>query len=200
MKKGFVLAEFVLALPLLILLIFSLGQMSLKIFSLAKEQAADYVLQTEAQEILERISEDAKAAQSVEVKKAVGNADIQEIFFNYRVLGNEVKPARDYFKDETFNSSRLDIVNLIYTSRYTVGLGNEHGYYVYAERKHKGSTPNPISGGNFFGDTTVTRLNFSQPVENILRVELEMQSMVTDKKIKVVTEIFMAACEEKIGL
>ena len=200
MKKGFVLAEFVIALPLLILLMFALGQTTFKIFQSAKIHAADYVLENEAQEILNRISEDARAAKTVAVKTAIGGKEIQEIFFNYHVLGNDLKPAKDYFKDKTFESNILKVVDLIYTSRYTVGATEGHGYYVYAERKANGAKVNPISGGNFFGDTTVTKLKFSQPSENVLHIELEIQSLETDKKFKVSTAVFMSACERKSGI
>ena len=199
-QNGFVLAEFVIALPLLILLLFSLGQMTYKIFSIAKTQSADYVLENEAQRVLERITDDAKSAHSVEIKQAIGGKEIQEIFFNYHVLGNDLKPAKDYFKDKTFESSILKVVDLIYTSRYTVGATEGHGYYVYAERKANGAKVNPISGGNFFGDTTVTKLKFSQPSENVLHIELEIQSLETYKKFKVSTAVFMSACERKSGI
>ena len=193
-RQGFVLAEFVISLPLLILLLFALGQMTYKIFSIAKTQAADYILEVEAQEILERISEDAKSAYSVEIKKAIGDRDIQEIFFNYHVLGNSLTPIQEYFKNSSVNDS--NILDLIYTHRYTVETTSEGGPYIYAERMKSGQKTNPISGGNFFGDTTVTKLKFSQPREKILHIELEMQSMVTKKKFKVGSSVFMSVCEK----
>ncbi len=193
-QKGFVLAEFVIALPLLILLLFALGQMTFKIFSIAKVQAADYVLEIEAQEILERISADAKSAHSVEIKQAIGGKDIQEIFFNYHVVGNGLTPKKDFFQNPGVDES--EILDLIYTHRFTAGSTSKGGPYIYAERIKNGAKTNPISGGNFFGDTTVTRLNFSQPKENILHIEIEMQSTVTSKKFKAGTSVFMSACEK----
>ena len=206
MKNGFVLTEFVIALPLLILLLFALGQITLKIFTFAKNQAADYVLETETQEILERITADARAAQTVKISTAVGNhPDLQEIFFNYRVLGNNL--SKDYFQNKNkkgFTTSRTDILNLIYTQRYTVSNtrlntfpnNNPHGYYIYAERKPNGALVNPISGGNFFGDTVVTQLKFSQSSQKVLHIVLEMQSERTKRKIKVSTSVFMPNCEK----
>ena len=198
MKNGFVLTEFVIALPLLILLLFALGQITLKIFTFAKNQAADYVLETETQEILERITADARAAQTVKISTAVGNhPDLQEIFFNYRVLGNNL--SKDYFQNKNkkgFTTSRTDILNLIYTQRYTVSSTTQHGYYIYAERKSRGALVNPISGGNFFGDTVVTQLKFSQSSQKVLHIVLEMQSERTKRKIKVSTSVFMPNCEK----
>ena len=183
MKKGFVLAEFVIALPLLILLMFALGQTTFKIFQSAKIHAADYVLENEAQEILNRISEDARAAKTVAVKTAIGGKEIQEIFFNYHVVGNAVG---------------REISILIYTHRYTVSHSQTGGLHIYAERKKDGSKTNPITGDNFLGDTSVTKLKFTQPKENILHIELEMESLVTGKKFKVSTSVFMSACENVV--
>ena len=49
---GFVLVEFAIALPLLILVMYGLAIVSMKIFSLGKEQLADYVLEAEAQYVI----------------------------------------------------------------------------------------------------------------------------------------------------
>ena len=68
-EKGFVLAEFVIALPLLILLIYTLANIFLNATKYAEKQAADYVLEEEAQEILERIKKDARAASEVCLSK-----------------------------------------------------------------------------------------------------------------------------------
>ena len=195
-QNGFVLAEFVIALPLLILLLFSLGQMTYKIFSIAKTQSADYVLENEAQRVLERITDDAKSAHSVEIKQAIGGKEIQEIFFNYHVVGNNL--SKDYFKKD-YSSYTNDIVDLIYTHRYTVSHLQTGGLHIYAQRMEKGKkVTSPITGGNFFGDTAVTKLKFTQPKENILHIELEMQSLVTEKKFKVSTSVFMSACENVV--
>ena len=196
-QSGFVSAEFAISLPLLIFLLFALGQMTYKIFSIAKNQAADYVLQNEIQNVLEEISADAKAAHSVEIKQAVGGSELQEIFFNYRVVGNE--EDENLFKNSSknnFTTSTPEILNLIYTHRFTVGNTSKSGYCIYAERQKSGAKVNPITGGNFFGETSVAKLKFSQPKEKILHIEIEMKSFVTEKKIKAVTSVFMPACEK----
>lgn len=183
-QNGFVLAEFVIALPLLILLLFSLGQMTYKIFSIARTQSADYVLKNEAQRVLERITDDAKSAHSVEISQAMGSYEIQEIFFNYHVAGKGVG---------------REIPVLIYTHRYTVYQPQTGGRHIYAQRMEKGKKiTSPITGANIFGDTSVTKLKFSLPKKNLLHIELEMQSLVTEKKFKVATSVFMSACENVV--
>lgn len=184
MKNGFIFVEFLIALPLLILLLFSLGSMTLQIFQMTKIQIANYILETETQKIIKNISEDAKTAQSVKIKKAIGDANIYEIFFNYRTSITE-----------------SGIITILKTPRrYTVGKTETHGNYIYRERLEDGPKVNPISGGNFFGDTIVTELKFSEPSENVLHISLEMQSLISKKKFKANTSVFMSACEEKIGL
>ena len=193
-KNGFVLAEFVISLPLLILLLFALGEMTFKVFSYAKNQSAEYVLQNEVQTVLEQISSDAKAAHSVEIKSAVGGSELQEIFFNFHAVGNEINKKNYPPKNSNYNGSTAEIIDYIYTHRFTVAGNN--GFKIYAERQKNGAKVNPITGGNFFAETSVTKLKFTIPHEKVLHIELEMINYVTEKKIKVSTSIFMPACEK----
>lgn len=182
--QGFVLVEFAISLPLLILLLYALGQMALQISKFSREQAADYVLEYEAWDVLQKISEDARAAYSVEVHEAVGGGELYEIFFNYNVASDAQR---------MMTAVRVP-------RRYTVGATSTHGYYIYSERQQGGAKVNPISGGNFLGETSVTQLKFSEPSENVLHITLELQSAETGKKFKVNTSVYMSACEVKIGL
>mgnify|MGYP007056243968 CR=1 FL=1 len=85
-QKGFVLVEFVIALPLLILLIYSLGNMTVQVLKLARIHVAEHVLKSEAQYVIERISHTARAAKHVEISKAVGNMNIDKIIFLFSSL------------------------------------------------------------------------------------------------------------------
>lgn len=194
-QLGFVFVEFVIALPLIVLLIYALAQMIMQISPLGQKQAIDYTLENEAHEILEQITRDARAACYAEVRQAVGGREMEEIFFVYRVAGNNL--SKDYFKNKSYNNYNThDIVNLYYTHRYTVGATENHGYQIYAERLQNGPKRNPISGGNFLSDTTVTELTFSQPSDKVLHITLELQSIETDRKFKINTSVFMPACEK----
>jgi len=180
MKNGFVLIEFVIALPLLILLLFALGKLTFELFQMSRVQVADYVLETETQRILDRIVEDAKAAKYVEIKKVRTNEEFQlyEIFFEYQVATSAQPMA------VAVRAQRL----------YTPSAMAGHGYYIYAERQQHGNKSNPISGGNFFGDTQVTQLKFSVPSDKVLHITLEMRSSLTGRKIKLNTSVYMSAC------
>lgn len=183
-QRGFVLIEFVIALPLVALLIYALAQMIMQLPKFSTSQAADYALENDAHEILTQITRDARAATYAKVRKAVGNEEIYEIFFYYSVL----------------SATSGQIVNLKTPHRFTVGATETHGYQVYAERLEDGAKRNPISGGNFFADTTVRQLKFSQPSEKVLHITLEVQSISTNRKFKVSTSVFMPACEEIVGI
>ena len=183
-QRGFVLIEFIIALPLVALLIYALAQMIMQLPKFSTSQAADYFLAVEAHEILNRITRDARSAAYVEVREAVSSGKIYEIFFYYRTLNNSPAMTTD----------------LKVPRRYTVGATENHGYQVYAERLQNGPKRNPISGGNFFGDTTVTQLKFSQPSEKVLHVTLELQSIATKRKLKIGTSVFMPSCEKIVGI
>ena len=65
---------------------------------------------------------------------------------------------------------------------------------LYAERQESSRT-NPITGENFFGDTKLNHLQFSKLNDNVLRIELELESLETGHKIKIATAVFMPSCE-----
>lgn len=178
-QRGFVLIEFVIALPLIIMLLYGLTQSTFTIFSTAKSQAADYVLEVEAQDALTRIADDLRAASSVERKKRFGGKDIDTITIKYH----------------TIKSDATKIIDLIDTRVYVVS----NSFKLQAKRRDDGSNLNPMTGGNFFGDTVITALKYSRLGEKVIRVELEMESLETERRIKVTTAVFMPTCDEWIG-
>lgn len=182
---GFALVEFAIALPLLILLGWGLATVSLKIFQLGRDQVADYVLETEAQYVLERLTRHARAARAVEVQKLA--ADIDQIKFVYHVAEND-------------SANQIFNVNDVWQTRYFIP-GGEGGIYtkLYAERQNKISG-NPITGVNSFGDTKVNKFKFAELNDNVLHITLEMESVNTGRKIKICTAIFMPGCISKEGL
>ena len=187
-ERGFVLIEFIIALPLIILLLYGLGAATMKIFSTAKFHVADYVLEVETQDALARITSDLRAASSVERK--LNGKDIHTLIVKYH--------GASTFYYETKNnrvSNDTKIFDIIDVRVYAVG-GN---YKLNAKRQNDGSYLNPINGGNFFGDTVVTRLKYTKLDEKVLHVELEMESLVTGRSFKVATAVFMPACESMSG-
>ncbi len=188
-ERGFVLAEFAIALPLLILLLYSLGIVTVQGLNLSHTQSADYALETEAQYVLDRITTDARAAHSVEVRPVAEN--IEEIFFIYHVNQKMKNDPRFY--------------DFIEQRRYTVYSPEDPSspkrfFKVYAERKRNGQLTNPISGDNFYGKTFVKELKFTNPSENVLHIKLKIQLSSSDSNIdgQIVefnTSVYMPVCE-----
>lgn len=189
-EKGFLLAEFVIALPLLILLIYTLTNIFLNVRQFAKNQAADYVLAEEAHEILERISKDARSAYSVKLMKNDGGTEI--IFV---------------FHADAKNSSRniIDVLDkrkyVLYVKKYNLTEeGEEPIYHIYAHREFKVAIPtSPTSGDMLSADTTVTKFDFDIREEKILHISLEIKSLKTKRTLKMNTSVFMPACEKILG-
>ena len=175
-EKGFVLIEFVIALPLIIMLLYGLSQSTLTIISAAKSQAANYVLEVEAQETLMRIIDDLRTASSISRKNRFSNQDIDTLTIKYHT--NKYDAGK--------------IIDLIDTRVYIVA----NNFHLQAKRREGSSLLNPITGGNFFGDTVITYLRYTKLDEKVVRVELEMQSSATNQYIKLSTAVFMPACEE----
>lgn len=183
LSGGFVLAEFAIALPLLILLGYGLALVGAKIFWLGKTQLADYVLEAEAQYVMERITHQARAAK--EIKAESGRNLIKFVY--HTAADDPVNPV-------------LNVADVQETQFFIPR--EEAGIYVAlnAKRKDDGVLRNPITGGNFFGDTQINSLQFQELENNVLHIALEMQSRVTGRKIKIATAVFMPGCDKKVGL
>ena len=186
---GFVFAEFAIALPLLILLLYGLATVGVKIFYLGKIQLADYVLEEEVHDVLSRLIYDARAAQKV---KAFN--DLKEITFTHRTI-NEIKtktPGENYYGTANGDVIADKEENRVYK---LVGKLKQEGSKIDYKRQ-VGGDKNPITGGNYFGETRITQFRFDKPADKVLRVTLEMQSEVSDHKIKISTAVYMPGCED----
>ena len=181
---GFAFVEFAIALPLLILLLYGLATVGIKIFQLGKAQLANYVLEEEAQYVLERIVRQARVAQAVEIpyKNAVK--------FVYRTVENEYYGVTD------------DVLETQYFLPYAREIVNKNTRILtlYAKRHMDSYYLNPITGANTFGETKLVSLKCCELNNNVLHITLEMQSLVTNKKIKLGTAVYMPACENKMRL
>ena len=195
-QRGFILAEFVIALPLLILLLYALGTLTLNSWKIAREQVADYVLETEAQEIIDRITQDARAAYSVEIKKSAAgiNSNLENIFFMCDSLTTT--------KEGTgIDGEYIEYYKRVLDPRiYAVHSAQGGLYHVYFKRQDDNYFSNPIIGENSYGNTYVTQMKFSKEFlyKKILHITFEMQSANHEQKVKFTTAVYMPACEEII--
>lgn len=189
---GFVVAEFAIALPLLILLMYGLATVSLKIFELGRSQLADYVLESEAQYVMERITHIARAARQFKVESA-GN----QIKFVYHTVNDKegIMEAIN-LTDEENGRHYLFLNNDILETQYFIRYAKEGrtAPNLYAKRNDDEYYSTPITGENYFGDTKVNSLkcDFDES-KKILHISLEMESLVTEHKIKLNTAVFMSS-------
>lgn len=196
---GFIVLEFAIALPLLILVMYGLAIVSVKIFSLGKAQLADYVLEAEARYVMELITQKARAAKEIEAYNSINQIKIVyhaviDDTENYRF--NKSDPVKRYwlFSDK-------DVLETQYIFAHQK---KENSYSnLYAERQES-SYSNPITGENFFGYTKLNYLRFSKlndkDNDKVLRIELELESLVTGHKIKIATAVFMPSCEPPLEI
>lgn len=199
--------EFAIALPLLIFLMYGLATVGKEIFHASRTQMANYILESEAQYLMERVTQEARVAKRIE-DITYYTDDINGIEFIYHTGGTDPK-----------NLYQFSIAD-IWETRFFLPHGrklNEDDdssfYFANINAKHqRDNESNPITGSisedrpNFapFGDTKITRFKFKRDDEHkkILHVSLEMQSMeVVDedkepKKIRLNTAVFMPACED----
>lgn len=186
--------EFAMALPLLILLGYGLATVGTEIFRLGKNQLADYVLEAEAQYVMERITHQARVA-----KKVTVDNDRNSIMFLYHTVNDKPKGAETF----THNGYEVFAVYDVLERQYFIPRKNSDGTFyenLNAKRIDDGNLINPITGGNFFGDTKIISLQFKELNQNVLHVTLEMESLITERKIKLNTAVYMPNCDSKAGL
>lgn len=182
-ERGFVLAEFAIALPLLIFLLYSLGMVTVNGLKIAREQVADYVLETEAQYVIDRITTDARAAHSVQIKDANDFDEIIFICHSNRSDGNDSR-----FYD-------------IFTQRiYRIDSGTDNSFHVYFKHKDDERHPTPLIGNSIFGNHIVTAFETDRDKleRKIFHITFEMRSRVTPQKVKFATSVYMPACKKII--
>ncbi|MBD3879123.1 MAG: hypothetical protein SR1Q5_05495 [Quinella sp. 1Q5] len=183
---GFVVAEFAIALPLLILLMYGLATVSVQIFSLGKEQLADYVLEAEAQYVMEQIRQVARTAREVEISPSGG-----KVKFVYHVVADK---KSNKIEATSVNGHYVFINNDVLETQYFM-LYTKKGRTapnLYAKRNDDGNYSTPITGDNYFGDTKVNYLKCNVDADKkLLHVSLEMESLVTERKIKLDTAVYM---------
>ena len=178
---GFVLVEFAIALPLLILLGWCLATVSVKIFQLGKIQLADYVLESEAQYVMERVTRQARIAEDVKITTS-RLAGIEQIEFTYHTVNDDP------------SSRALGVVDVVETQFFIPHLVGDACVNINAKRQDDDSLTNPITGENYFGETKVNVFKF-EPYGKFLHITLEMESLVTfdgkPRKIRINTAVFM---------
>lgn len=184
------LVEFAIALPLLVITLYALAMVSLNIFELARDQLSDYVLEAEARYAMERITNTARLAREVETF-----GDISKVKFVYHSVENT--GYSEMMPDSLNPLYRLYISRDIWETRYFRGYKRAGRNYpnLYAERQEN-TYSNPITGENYFGDTKLNFLHcaLDEP-KKILHVELELESIATEHKIKIATAVFMPGLE-----
>ena len=173
---GFVLIEFAIALPLLILVMYGLANVGAKIFELGKIQLADYVLESEARYVMERITQEARAAK--EIKSEPYTDEIHKL----KIVCHTID------EDKTNN---VQYVDDILETQFFILNNNK----LYAKRTDSKPTT-PITGDNFFGETKINTLQYDlDESKKILHIKLEMESLASAHKIKIATAVFMPGYE-----
>ena len=191
---GFVLVEFAIALPLLILVMYGLAGVSLKIFELGKNQLAYYTLESEARYVMEKITHELRAAKEIKIEKYTDK--VHKLKVVYHVVEEDSTGSFHTLQDEDGNDYYSFEDNDVWETQFFIPR-QVSGVYVSlnAKRQDDGNLTAPITGDNFFGETKINILRYSKLNENVLRVELELESLETEHKIRLATAVFMPDCE-----
>jgi len=178
-QRGFIFMELAMALPLLILLLYALGTLTLTTWKIAHEQVADYVLETEAQEVIDRITRDARAAYSAKIENGT--------YFDKII-----------FACHTQENTALQLTDTLDQRIYVVDNANNKPFHFYFKHQNNDAHNNPLTGeSRAFGNTIVTKFELKKLAPKVLHITLEMKSNVTNQKVKFTTAVYMPSCQDE---
>ena len=168
-ERGFVFLEFVIGLPLMIILILSMSNLFINTFKQCKDMVADFILQQEMQSALVRIIDDAKIAYNVEITKLPYN----RVQFWHQQMTEEGKIGDT---DETKTGKP---------------------WYKSKDGKiYRNGESSPITGDDFLSDTSIS---FEPKLINdrLLYIRMTGKSRVSGHSIVLTTEVFMKGCKNE---
>lgn len=173
-EKGYLLWETAAALPVLVFLLSVLGYVTLWSFRAYQREMADLNAQEELHLAMERIVEDAKNAESVEI-----TANEQRVYKVSVVMHAEPEQKVNNAKLRT--RADYDVRRVMYGSGASI------------HRRLTGDNGEPLTGDSYVsGETDVTEFVWEQRRDNMLRITLALRSVPTGHEYKFSTEIYLS--------
>lgn len=172
-EHGIILLEFVIALPLIVILLWSMSNLFVSSWQKCKCLIADFVLQQEMQSAMVRVIDAAKVAYKFKVD------DGKYVFYYYH-FNQDVTDAAKFS-----NGSESD---------------NCHEQYKYFNKEGKiyrgvsssalSGEPNQITGDSLMFNTFVDKFEITQK-DKLLKIKLQARSLASGNKILFITEVYM---------
>ena len=188
-ERGFVLIEFIIGLPLILILLWSLNNLFINTWQKYQYSVADFILRQEMESVMQRMVEDVKRAHYVDM--------IQDnLYLRYHKLNksddfaffNANNPELKVIKyDSTLSDSeRMEKVRSI-TSSATEGAD----YIRNMQEIYYKSTNNPITGESILSKTQVTKFKTELVKDKLLKITLEAKSAVSGHSITLRTKVYI---------
>lgn len=170
-EHGFVFAELVIGLPLIVILLLSLNNIFVTAWTNCKYMFADFILQQEVESAMNRIVTDAQIAYDIEPPEQYGRLKFYQ---------HEMK-AFDKLK-----------------KRYNNG---KPWYKLKDYRIYHNGESSPITGGNILAGVLVKEFEYHQRKDinkpKLLYVKIEAESSLTHHRIIMTTEVFMRGLQDE---
>ena len=171
-EHGFVFLEFLIGLPLIIILLWSMNSIFANSWYKCKYMIADFILQQEMESAMARVVETAKMAYKTDISSN----------------GSSVRFY--YYKLNKF----LDIIKI--DNESDTSTHDKYIYFLKDGKIYRGVTSgnsNPITGDSWLANTYVKNFNCSTKTSDsrLLYIRLEGMSNVSNSKIILVTEVYM---------
>ena len=199
-EGGFVFLEMAIGLPLIFMLLWAMSNLFFNTWQNCRNLIADFTLQLEVQNAMQRIVDDLRTARKVEKKQ--GGVLIQfnllngsNIIQNTHPNGNVASGEDDDKEDEnTLKGKRQPI---IYFSA-TKSSDKTHPYnwrYIYRQRK-LGAKNHPLTGSDALSDVNA-KLIVDEIKPHLWSITIEAESGVSGNKFTLKTAVFLEGAADE---
>ena len=177
-ERGFIFAELAIGLPLIILMLWSMGHLFVGTWRTCRDLIADLTLQMEVRDAMSRIVDDMRSARHLEEYSNGVKID------SYLISGSEITKTV-----EPGAENRLPI--------YYYRDQNPDGRFCIYRQRRNGAKSDPITGGDILSDVSIERFKCGK-IEGKARlwtVTIEAVSLISNHRFRLQTAVYAGGAD-----
>ena len=176
-ERGFIFAELAIGLPLIFMMLWSMGNLFSSTWTTCRSVIADFTLQMEVRDAMSRIVDDMRTAQHIVWD---GKLEID----HYIAGNNEIVVSR---AASGVPESRRPF--FYYRSQ------NDDGQLCIYRQRQKYAKSDPITGGDLLSKTNVIQFSVNEEKTRLWSITIKARSEINGHEFKLVTRVYAGGAE-----
>ena len=173
-ERGFIFAELAIGLPLIILMLWSMGHLFVGTWTTCRNLIADLTLQMEVRDAMSRIVDDMRSARKLSWD---GTLTINSYFD-----GND-----EILEDDTKVVARRPI---FYTRDWETDDDGKNRIHLYRKRQKFAANDQPLTGQDMLSKTHVMQFSCVEEKPRLWRITLKARSDVSGHEFMIKTAVY----------